>query len=50
MMYGFESHACDGLVAIAPRKLRYQLVYNDRSLKVCSVDLDSTSSAVMVYY
>ena len=47
-MYGFVFHACDGLVAIAPRKLRYQL--DDRSLKVCSVDLDSTSSAVMVYY
>ncbi len=49
-MHAFGFHACDVLIAIAPRKLRHQLVYNDRSLKVCSGDLEPLASAVTVHY
>ncbi len=49
-MYVLGLHACNAFIAIAPKNLRYQVVYSDSSLKVCRVDLDSRASAVMVHY
>lgn len=48
MMYVFVRDACDALIATAPRRLRYQLIYNDMRLNFCSRDLDSVARAVML--
>ena len=49
-MYVFVFHACDALIAIAPTRVVYQLVYNDKPLNLCRKILDSVARAVMDHY